>query len=199
MIALIAASALASSQETHGECCWVVGASVVVALGEGAGSRVGGGIDVGHQTQVYTQRAERIGGNYAVWAEEHPAPNYGPVAHLWRVRGAWTASVGARVGLEWPLRAGIWKGWWPGPAVTVELAPALSTDGWVGLDGQVAVDAPWIQGRLGTALSDHGWKAARVAIAPFYVVGQPRNWTDVPSWWEEPAPGDPVPPTTNER
>ncbi len=199
MIALIAASALAGFPgDRVNECCFVVGASVVVALGEVEGSRVGGGLDLGYQAQRYTHATKQIEGDLIVWAEEHPALNYGPVAHVWRVGGAWNASFGARFGVGWPLRMGLGRGWYPGPAVTVELAPALSTAGWFGLDGQLALDAPWVQGRVGTALTGQGWRARRVSMGPFAVLGLPRNWPGIPNYWDEPEPGDPVPPNAPE-
>ena len=191
--ALLAVSALAASNPGHNECCFVIGAHVVVALGKDDEKRLGGGFDLGWQSQVYAQKSKRIDGVFAVWAEEQIAPNYGPVAHIWWVRNAWNASLGLRLGLEWPLRIGLIGGWLPGPAVSVELAPALSTGGWVGLDGQFAIDAPWLQGRIGTAITRNGWQARRVTVGPFAILGQPHNWPGVPNWWREPEPGDPIP------
>ncbi len=180
MIALLSAAAWADTPML-GEAV-VVGASVVVALGPVAdGGRVGGGVDLGFQLQRWLQQGPYYRGVTTAWAEERLDLNYGPVAHVWRVEGGWQASAGARLGATWPLRMGLNGGWWPGPGLTVELAPALSTAGWVGLDGQVAVDLPWVQGRVGVAATPQGLESDRVAIGLFAPLSWPRGWDDVDS------------------
>lgn len=152
----------------------VVGASLVF----GQGSRVGVGIDVGYQFQRYWERGRLIDGEFTVWGDEVIAPNWGPVAHLWRADGAWFLTAGARAGATWPLRVGVGGGWWPGPGVTGELALLMSTNGKVGVDGQLAVDATWAQVRAGAALGTGGLHTPRVSVGVLVPLVQPVNWPD---------------------
>lgn len=167
----------------------MVGASVVIALdtpAEGR-SRLGGGLDVWYQLQWYTQESKRFEGEFWVWGEEHPAWNYGPAFHVWRVGGHWYSSAGARFGVAWPLRVGIGHGWWPGPGLTAEAGLMLSTSGLAGLDLQGVVDAPWVQARVGTALGLGGPPASRVHLGLFTPVHQPENWDNTTGdVWREP-------------
>lgn len=167
----------------------VVGASVVVTLGPvERGSRIGGGADVGYQIQRYDETYQQLSEGYAAWVDERPTVNCGPIAHAWWIGGAWNVSLGARVGVGWPLRVGLAHGWYPGPALTVELAPMLSTAGFVALDGQAVVDATWLQGRIGAAVSSTGKVVARrVAVGVLAPVVQPENWPDTPeAVWKKP-------------
>ncbi len=162
----------------------VVGAGVAVARGEGEGARLGWGLDVGYQLQWYTQRARWIGEEYWVWAEEHPAPGYGPMARLWRLDGAWQVSVGVRGAVTWPLRVGLMDGWWPGPGLGVEAGYLISTAGFHGFDLQGLLELPWVQLRYGQAWTGRGWQAQRLHAGVFTPTLQPHLWpeTDTVAW-----------------
>ncbi len=165
----------------------VLGANVVVALGEPQGARVGWGLDVGYQIQWYTQESMYLGEDFYVWAEEHPAPSYGPVAHLWRHGGAWHASLGARAGVTWPLRMGLTGGWFPGPGVCLEASYLISQAGYAGLDLSGVLDAPWLQLRLGQALTADGWQARRLHAGAFALTSLPQGWEGTESdLWRRP-------------
>ena len=142
-VMLILAATIARANVYRLQQAVVVGGSVVVRLGAVHSGRVGRTLDLSWQTQGYLERAKRIDGVFTVWAEERPAPSYGPVAHVGRTGGAWFSSLGARLGYEWPLRVGLQSGWWPGPALTVEVGPVIATDGLVGLGVDGVVEAPW--------------------------------------------------------
>jgi hypothetical protein len=184
MLILLATSAQA--QGFRYQHAVVVGASVVVRLDDVASGRIGASLDASWQAQGYVQRSGRFHHDFVVWADEGPAPSFGPVAHVGRCGGAWFSSVGARLGVEWP-RVGLLEGWWPGPALAVELAPVIATDGLVGLDLVGVAEAPWVQGRLGAALNPGGLHAPRIAAGPSIPLVQPQNWPDVPSYWEAPT------------
>lgn len=162
----------------------VLGASLVVALGPVERSRLGVSLDGGYQLQRYLEQSARFDGVFTAWAEERPDASYGPMGHVWWVSGAWHASAGARVGVAWPLRVGIWRGWWPGPAVAGELGLALSTAGWVGLDVQGLVEAPWAQGRISAALTPTGIAGRRLHLGVFAPLTLPEGWpeTDGDVW-----------------
>lgn len=168
----------------------VLGASVVVALGPvETGGRVGGGIDAAYGIQRYSYSTGTFDGVSLVWVDERPTPNYGPVLHVWRGSGAWNASLGARFSVAWPLRVGVLQGWMPGPGLGVELAPMLSTAGFVALDGQLVADAPWVQGRVGTALTTTAAPVMpRVSVGVLGPLVRPENWPDGQgSVWHPPA------------
>jgi len=187
MIALVASLASAGFPgPDSNDAAMVVGASVAIALGPVERGRVGGGLDAWLQTQHYTLRTARFEGESYIWAQEHPSTNYGPALHLWRVGGGWNASAGVRVGITWPLRVGLGGGWWPGPGLTVEVAPVIAQRGYVGLDGAVALDLPWTQARLGTALTTHGLDGSRVHLGAFSPLRQPSRWEDIEESWSDP-------------
>lgn len=159
----------------------VAGATVVVALGPVERGRVGFGLDGGYTLQRYLEVGPYYRGVTTAWAEERPDWSWGPVAHVWWVDGAWQASAGARVGATWPLRVGLSGGWWPGPGLAVELAPALSTAGWVALDGQAVLDLPWAQARAGLAVNPAGVVGRRAAFGLLAPLTWPRGWDGIDS------------------
>lgn len=181
MTALLLAFGVARADTVKRAESLVIGASVVVALGKVERGRVGAGLDASYQFQQWLERGPYYQGVTTAWAEERPDLNRGPVVHVWRVEGAWHASAGLRIGATWPLRMGLVGGWWPGPGLTVELAPALSTAGWVGLDLQGVVDLPWVQGRVGAAWTARGREAERAAFGLFTPLSAPRGWDGVDS------------------
>jgi hypothetical protein len=164
----------------------VAGVNVVVLLSDppSGGKRIGGGVDLWYQMQRWPQEAEYVGDTYVVWARERPDLNWGPGLHVWRAGGAWSAGIGMRAGATWPLRMGLEDGWWPGPGLTVEVGPALSTAGWVGLDLQGVVDLPWVQGRLGAAWVTGGLTARRLHLGVFSPLEQPHLWDSWGAVWD---------------
>jgi hypothetical protein len=136
---------------------------------------IGGGIDVGYQIQWYTQRSGRFDGDFIVWAEEHPAWNYGPVLHLTRQGGAWHQTLGARFGVAWPLRVGLNGGWFPGPGVMGEVGLGLSTAGHGGLALAGVADLPWVEGRIGGMLTDGGFRSPQLTVGLFSPLRLPAN------------------------
>jgi len=160
----------------------VLGAHVSIPL-DGGGA-VGGGIDVGYQIQWYTQRSGRFDGDFIVWAEEHPAWNYGPVLHLTRQGAAWHQTLAARVGVAWPLRMGLNNAWFPGPGVLGEVGLGLSTAGHSGLALAGVADLPWVEGRVGGVLTDGGLRAPLVHLGVFSPLRLPANPTpfDADQW-----------------
>jgi len=168
----------------------VLGANVTVQLGETDAGRVGGGLDVWYQVQWYTQRSARVDGQFHVWADEHPAANYGPAAHLWWVGGHWFSSAGARFAVDWPLRVGLSHGWWPGPGLGVESAAVIGTNGLAGLDLLGVVDAPWVSVRAGRAFGSHASDSGRVHLGAFAPLRWPENWDSVPDDWRDPRGDD---------
>lgn len=156
----------------------VLGANLVVALGAGEGPRLGGGLDVGYRLQWYLSESKWIDGIFYCWAQEIPDMSYGPEIHLWRVGGAWQVEPAFRFGAVWPLRVGLGGGWWPGPGLALEAGYLVSTAGHAGLDLQGVVEAPWLQLRVGQALTGQGWQARRLHAGAFYVMAQPENWPE---------------------
>jgi hypothetical protein len=158
----------------------VVGANVVVLLGDppAHGRRLGAGVDLWYQMQRYAQEGEYYGDDYVVWARERPDLNWGPALHAWRAGGTWSASLEMRAGVTWPLRMGLQDGWWPGPGLTAQAGPVLSTAGWVGLDLQVAADLPWVQGRIAAAWAPGGLREQRLHLGVFSPLEQPHLWEE---------------------
>lgn len=180
MLLALVTAALAADVTTKDATSLVVGANVAVLLGAPPPGthRVGFGLDLYNQTQLFREHGQSIYGNYWVWAEERPMLNFGPALHVWRVGGAWSASADMRVGVTWPLRMGLMDGWWPGPGLTVEVGPGLSTAGYAGLDLQGAVDLPWVQGRIGSTYAGRALQPWRLHLGVFSPLEQPHLWPD---------------------
>lgn len=157
----------------------VLGANVTFPVAaSGRLQRPGFGLDVGYQLQGFNERDETVDGDFIVWAEEVPALNFGPVLHVWRADGAWTCSLGARLAVAWPLMVGTLRGWFPGPALGVEVGPVLSTAGYVGFDAAGIVDLPWVEARLGVTWVPGVMRSSRLEPLP--------TNTELPTW--EPSP-----------
>lgn len=155
----------------------VVGANLTVALGEvSQGGRFGAGLDGWYQVQWYRESSAQIDGDFEVWIDPRLMRNYGPALHVWRVGGAWNTSFGARYGYARPLAVGLGRGWYPGPGLTGELAMAVSTAGHVGLDGQVVLDGPWTQVRLGTTTTFREFLGPRMHVGALSPWERPVDW-----------------------
>lgn len=199
--------AFAASNPTLVEAV-VVGANVTFPMSaSGRLQPPGFGLDVGYQFQGAEERSVAVRREVVVWAEEVPALNFGPVMHIWRADGEWTFGLGARLAVAWPLRVGTLGGWFPGPALGVEVGPVLSTAGYVGFDGAGIVDLPWVEGRLGITWVPEAmwssrleplpanpdrlptwapspWRAPRLQIGAFSPLALPENWEG--SQWRGP-------------
>lgn len=174
---LLAGLALASDIQRAES--FVLGANLTLPLGEPpAWSRLGFGMDLWYQMQLFVQKGEYVGEHFVVWARELPNLNYGPGLHVWRSGGEWTAGLEARAGVMCPLRMGLQDGWWPGPGLTLQAGPALSTRGHVGLDLQAAADLPWIYGRIGETWTLDGLVDRRLHLGLFSPLEQPHLWPD---------------------
>lgn len=158
--------------ERFGEAL-ALGAHVVIPLdGEG---KVGAGIDIAYQVQWYTQRSGRFDGDFIVWAEEHPAPNYGPMWRLSYQNGALHQTLAARAGVAWPLRVGLNDAWLPGPGVFSELGLGFSTAGHGGIHLGGGADATWLEGRVTCVYGDNGVKAPQLHLGTLVPTRFPEN------------------------
>lgn len=198
MLLLTAAFAIAGTRPDATGAA-VVGLNVTFPVGAaGRLEQPGFGLDVGYHFQGFNERDQTVRGEFFVWAEEVPAPNYGPTLHIWRADGAWTCSVAFRLTVAWPLRVGTLRGWYPGPGVGLEVGPVLSTAGYVGFDGAAIANLPWVEGRLGITLvppfmrssrleplpaeadlptwEPSPWRAPRLQLGVFSPVSWPENW-----------------------
>ena len=184
MLLLLLATVLPSHAQFPGERFAedvVVGANLVVGLGATEGSRLasrlGFGLDVGYERQAFTQRAVRIDGDFTVWAEEHVGYHYGVAVHVWWRAGWWQTSIAALLGFAHPLRVGtLADGWVPGPGLAVEVGPVLSTAGYVGLDLQGVLDAPYMRIRAGRTLTWERGHDSRLHLGGFAPLHGARDW-----------------------
>jgi hypothetical protein len=153
------------------------GVDLVVALGRTERSRVGAGLVVGWQRQRWMEVGRYVrGGDYRVWADERWDANLGPVARVWWVDGAWASSVGARFGVQHPLRVGLLTGWVAGPGAAAELSLAMSTAGWWGLDGVVSLEGPYARAAAGATLGVRGVDGTRTLVGVGGPLTRVENW-----------------------
>jgi hypothetical protein len=166
----------------------VLGAHVVIPTSRGD-HRLGFGLDGGAQAQGYVEQSRwhEPGDHFQIWAQERPDYNYGAVVHVWRWAGDWYAAAGGRIGVANPLRVGTRQGWIPGLGFAVEVAPVLTTAGYVGLDLAVDADLVWLEARGGATLTARGWAPGRATAGTLVPLVMPKNSGTQPSyWWTHP-------------